>query len=126
MNVFVKKDDVINVEVYAWEVNNGIEAVSEKSEVGNREHQTLHFVFKKPNYSDWKSVLDSAQIGENQGNVALNVTQFQDQVLRRLLKDWDLSDENGNAVSFSLKQLDTLEPKIAAAAAAGVLSKINF
>jgi len=128
MNIFVKKNDIIKVEVFIWEESDKIQATSDKIEVPkSQDFEVLTFDFRRPNYADWKTIIEAAQTGGNTGvEVSLNVTKFQDQVLRSLLKDWDLKNAEGEKVSYSLRNLESLETQIAVAAAAGILSKVSF
>ncbi len=126
MGYFVRKNDTVTVEVYVYEVENDqIDATHDKSDVPqDKDVDTLTFIFRKPSHADSREIIKSAQLGTND-NIQLNVTEFQDKVLTSLIKDWDLKDDNGIKVACNTRNLDALEPRIARAAVAGILTKVQ-
>ena len=47
-------------------------------------------------------------------------------VLTELLSDWDLKDDKGVKVAISGPSIGSLEPTVARAAAAGIMTKIRI
>ena len=127
MNMFVKKNAKIDVEVYAWEnEQNEMEATHDKSLIPENitNAETVVFTFRKPNYLDSTNILKKSKV---QQDGELDVANFQDVVLRILLIDWNLKDDNGEPVPIRSGQaLNTLEPTVARAACAACLEKINL
>lgn len=118
---FVNANDEIKVEVYAWETNGDIAATHDKSQVPeDADAEVVGFTFRKPNYSDTTRFMQVAQIGGENPDVA----GFQDIVLRSLLKDWTLTDNDGKKVPIKANTVNKLESAVAMAATAGCLEKM--
>jgi len=130
MDMFVKRSDKFNVEVYVWEDADGeIQATQDKSQVPDRveEVETVKFVFRRPNYQDSNSIAHSAKIKRAiDGETDADIIEFQDTVLRTLLIDWDLKDKEGQSVPTRIVHINNLQPAIARAAVAGCLQKISI
>ena len=130
MNVFVKKNDKIKVEVFAWYGDDGnIDSTQDKSQVPDAvsDVETFAFYFRKPNYQDSNIVMNAADLKANEsGDTDMNLTKFQDTVLRNLLVDWDLKDSGGKKVPLKITSVNSLDPAIARSAVAGCLERVTF
>jgi hypothetical protein len=126
MNVFVNKSKRINVEVFVWEQGDVIGASSDKSNVPEsiEDIHVQNFVFRKPNYGDTTGIIRQALETGQEGNTR-DLFQFQDVVLRTMLVDWDLKNEEGKPVSIK-GNINQLEPAVAQAAVAGYFNKVSF
>lgn len=125
MNLFIKKNDKIEVEVFVYEKDGQIESTTEKTEIPSEitTAQSLKFIFRKPTYADSKSIISLS----SKGNSILEIDPLllQNNVLRTLLAEWDLQ-EDGKPIECNIKNLDRLSPSIALAAASGILQKIKI
>jgi len=123
MRFLVSKTDLVNVVVYCWESKGIVEATHLKSEVPkNTDIEEIEFVFRKPGYADSNAIMSKVKNDEP----ALNAVVFQDSILRSLLVDWDMTDENDQKISVKESAVNDLVPNIARAAVAGVLEKITI
>ena len=127
MNFFVKKDDVIEVKVWAWESDGNLSASADKSDVpksltAENVHE-LKFWFKKPSYSDSKIIAQRSQIMTDEAQV--DTTNLLDAVLATLLSDWNLQRDN-EKVEVSMAAINDLDPALTRAAVAGALQKIKL
>ena len=127
MKFLVNKTDNVKVKVYCWEADGDIEATHIKSEIPkNMETEDLEFVFRKPGYADSNIIIRNSNFKMEGEDTTLNVTSFQENVLRVLLIDWDMKDEEGEKVAVNTVSLNNLVPNIARAAVSGALDKIKI
>lgn len=126
MNMFVKKNTKVDVDVYVWEdEHDNIEATHDKALVPEKidKVETVTFVFRRPTYQDSTAILRQANVrNENE----IDFAEFQDVVLRTLLIDWNLKDEQGQPLSVRAQAISNLQPAIARAACAGCLDKVSL
>ena len=126
MQMFVKKNTKVEVDVYVWEDEHGnVDATHDKALVPEKieKVETISFTFRKPTYQDSTSILRQSNIrNENE----IDFAEFQDVVLRTLLIDWNLKDDQGQPVSVRGQAVSNLQPAIARAAVAGCLEKVNL
>ncbi len=131
MKLIVSRTDRLDVTIYCFEVGGilsatHIEADIPKS-VGDVEKAT--FTFRKPNHSDSQAIFKQCNFKPNvtgEGDVTFNVSELQDVVLRVLLVDWDLTDDDGKKLPLSAGNVNALDPAVARSVAAGCLEKIRL
>lgn len=122
MKIFVSKSDRVEVEVYAFETDKGVDAaVDEKDVPTGVQFKKLKFFFQKPTYEDSRSILSNSTSG-----LEVNPMSLQNSLIKILLKEWDLTDENDKAIECSSKNISSLSPTIVRAAAAGLLTKVQI
>jgi len=127
LNLLVNKTDNVKVKVYCWEADGEIEASHTKSEVPkDMEAEIVEFSFRKPGYADSNIIIRNSNFKMEGEDTTLNVTSFQENVLRALLVDWDLKDEEGQKISVNTVSLNNLVPAVARAAVSGVLDRIRI
>lgn len=125
MNIFVKRSEKVEVEVYAWEENGNVEASSEKEGIPV-DARIIKFQFRRPGHKDSVEISREAQMQSGDPD-KMDAISFQDTILRLLLVDWDLSgEEGGKSMPVNAKNIGDLQPNIARAAVAGVLEKITI
>ena len=125
MQMFVKKNDRIDVEVFVWQDERGnVEATHDKSTVPEKTEnvETTTFTFRRPTYLDSVTIMRQSNLREG----GMNLADFQDSVLRTLLVDWNLKDDGDKDVSMRSVQVNNLQPAIARAACSGFLEKVNL
>jgi hypothetical protein len=128
MQLFVKKNTRVEVNVYAWEDEQGnVDATHDRAtipeKVAEDSVETVTFFFRRPSYLDSTAILRQANL---RGEGEIDFAEFQDLVLRTLLVDWNLKDEQGQTVSARGQAVSNLQPAVARAAVAGCLEKINL
>lgn len=116
MNVFVSKQDRVEVAVFFGEVD-GKTAASTNQTEAPKEHGSCTFVFRKPNYRDSTTIMSRAQISSNE----TNVISFQDELIKSLLVKMVV---DGKDVEASAAAINDLDPVIARTAVGGLLDKI--
>lgn len=127
MQLLVNRTDFVKVKVYCWEADGEIEASHIKSEVPKEtEPEVVEFSFRKPGYADSNIIIRNSNFKMEGEETTLNVTSFQENVLRSLLVDWDLKDEDGQKVAVNTVSLNNLVPVVARSAVSGVLDKIRI
>lgn len=127
LNLLVSKTDNIKVLVYCYEQDGEIEATHIKSDVPkDMETEEVEFIFRKPGYADSNIIIRNSNFKMEGEDTTLNVTSFQEGVLRTLLIDWDLKDEEGEKVAVNIVSLNNLIPAVARAAVSGALDKIRI
>lgn len=127
MKFLVSKTDNVKVKVYCWEVDGEIEANHIKSEVPkDKDIEEVEFVFRKPGYADSNIIIRNSNFKMDGDATTLNVTSFQENILRSLLVDWDLKDEEDEKIAVNTISLNNLIPAVARAAVSGVLEKIRI
>ncbi len=129
MKLLVDKSDTVDVKVYCWEKDDEVEASHQRSEVSKEDGLVVEeviFKFRKPNYADSNIIIRNSdlQTGDGEG-IKLNVTSFQEQILRSLLIDWSIKDD-GEKVILNNVSINNLAPTVARAAVSGVLDKIKI
>lgn len=122
--MFVKKGNKLQIDVFVYETEEGVEATTEKQEVPqNVTAEVVSFTFRRPNYADSNTLLRQFQ-GMTGGTV--DVGSLQNLAMSTMLVDWSLTDEKGEKVSVNKTNIDALQPAIGRAAAMGYLGKIKF
>lgn len=125
-NMFVKKTDFINIKVYVWETDTGVDATNEKGQIPKDKDVTeVNFKFKRPSYDDSRKIMSVANVDSEQ-NIQVDPTEFQDRILKNLLKEWDIKDENENIIPCTSKHINNLEPVIARSAVSGIMDVIEL
>lgn len=128
MQLLVSRSDNVKVMVYCWEENGEIEASHLKTDVPQdiTVCEQVEFSFRKPGYADSNVIIRNSNFKIEGEDTTLNVTSFQDQVLRSLLVDWTMKDENEQRIPVNNANINNLVPNVARAAVAGVLEKIRI
>lgn len=128
MKLFVDKTDVIVVKVYCWEEGGEVSASFQKTDVPSEVNvvEQIDFTFRKPNYADSSSIMKNADLKTEGTETRINVQSFQDLILRSLLIDWSMKDEDGKKVIVNNTNINNLIPSIARAAVSGVLEKVKL
>jgi len=127
LNLLVNKTGNVKVLVYCWEADGDIEASHVKSEVPkDTETENVEFVFRKPGYADSNIIIRNSNFKMEGEETTLNATLFQENILRALLVDWDMKDEEGEKIAVNTMSLNNLVPAVARAAVSGVLEKIRI
>ena len=126
MKFFVENSDNVIVTVFAWEADGQIEASHTESDIPKEvKSERIEFTFKKPNYADSNVIMQSSGLNAD-GTGGVNFLNFQNTVLRSLLKGWNMKNEDGEKVPFTNANINNLIPAIARAAVSGVLDKIKM
>lgn len=129
MKLLVKRSDKIEVPVYVYEDAGSLNATHDRDDVPKSlESEELKFIFRRPTYQDSTSILGMAQatattVGEE---IKVDAAKFQNHILRTLLVDWTVTDEDGSKVECNVANVNSLDPAVARAAIAGVLLKIRL
>lgn len=127
MKFLVSRSDNVKIKVFCWEIEGEVEATHVKTEVPKDvETEEIEFTFRKPGYADSNIIIRNSNFKMDGEDTTLNVTSFQDQVLRSLLMDTDMKDEEGQKIVINTLTINNLVPNIARAAVAGVLEKIKI
>lgn len=125
MSIFVKKTDYINIDVYAYDKNGETEATSDKTTVSpETKLDVLSFKFRKPSYQDNRTILNSAK--QYSDNTKIDPFVFQDSILRTLLVDWNLTDDNGEKLEYKFSLINELNPAIIRVVMEILFTKISF
>jgi hypothetical protein len=126
MDIFVKRNNTIDIPVWAWvDKDDNIDASHVKSEIPkNTEPEPMMFTFRRPTYQDSTGIIREALAAGEAAN--MDVAAFQDTVLRSQLVDWDIKDEENNPVPVNVSTVNELQPAIARAAVSGYLAKVKI
>lgn len=128
MKLLINRTDTVEVMVYCWEQDKEVEASHQKTDVPQNIDvcQQVEFVFRKPGYADSNVIIRNSNFKLEGEETTLNVTAFQEQILRTLLMDWDLKDDNDEKIPMNNVNVNNLLPSVARAAVAGVLEKVRI
>ena len=127
-SIFVSDKDSFEVTVYycregeKFSVRNG-KGFSE-SEKKAKDYKSITITCKTPSWIDAKVIVRECTRFEN-GRGNINFSELHTQLLRMLIKGWDMKDEDGvTDLPFSLDQLDIMRPEIARGLVDAVLQKL--
>lgn len=129
MKLLVDRTDKIEVVVYCWEQDGDVEASHLKDEApkeGIGSVELLRCIFRKPSYQDSNVIIRNSNFKTEGDETTLNITQFQEQILRALLVDWDMKDEDDKKIPVNTATINNLLPSVARAAVSGVLDRIRI
>ena len=130
MRLIVSKSDQIKIKVFCWLEDDEVQASHLKSEVPKENIdvvEQVEFSFRKPSYADSNIIIRNSNLRASDGNEAnLDVSAFQEGILRNLLESWDMKDEDGNKIPLNTGSVNGLIPAVARSAVAGVLEKISL
>lgn len=128
MQLLVSKSDHVKVMIYCWEVDGDVEASHLKTDVPQDIEvcEQIEFSFRKPGYADSNVIIRNSNFKMEGEDSTLNVTSFQDQVLRSLLVDWTMKDEEDNKIPVNTVNINNLIPNVARAAVSGALDRIRI
>lgn len=122
ISMFVKKDDRVVIEVFVFEKDGTVQAVSDKKEIPKTvEHEAIEFYFRKASFSDSTALMRGIKDGEN-----IDFGQLQETVMGMMLAEWNLTDAEGKKVPLNKTNIDSLLPVIGRAAATAYLSQIQI
>jgi len=126
--LLVNRTDNVKVMIYCWTENGEVEASHLRSDVPENIDvcQQVEFTFRKPGYADSNVIIRNSNFKLDGEETTLNVTSFQENVLRSLLMDWDMVDEDGKKIPVNNVSINNLLPSVARAAVSGVLEKIKI
>ena len=112
MNFFVNKDDVVKIDVFVYLKDNDIEVVEELSEVPKEhKHEKVNFTFRKPTYQDSSQILGISQKIVN-NEIQIDPVLLSDQVIKKLLIDWDLKTEAGEKIDCKMENVNKVHPSL--------------
>ncbi len=122
---FVNKSSRLTVDVHVWENDGDLEATHDTTQLPEEgvETEKVTFIFRKPNYADSTDIIQQSQVRPAEGTI--DVTAFQNSILRSLLVDWTLTDGN-DKVAVTPANINNLEPILARSAIEGILQKIKL
>lgn len=127
LNLLVSKTDNVTVKIYCYEQDGEIEATHIKSEVPKDvEMEEVEFIFRKPGYADSNMIIQNSNFKMDGEETTLNVTSFQNNVLRSLLIDSSLKDEEGQKIAINTLTINALVPAVARSAVNAILEKIRI
>jgi len=128
MKLLVNRTDNIKIQVYCYEQDGEVEATHLKNEVpeGVDAVEKVEFIFRKPGFADSNVIIRNSNFKTEGEDTTLNVTSFQDNILRNLLIDFDLKDEDGQKVAVNSITISSLVPSVARAAVSGALEKLRI
>ena len=115
MDIFIKRNDQVVIDVYAWEENGNVDAASDDKDIpkniDSNNVDIVKFVFRRPNNADSTRIL--AASGFSAEGVPTNIMGFQDEALRTLL----LEIRSGDDVrQVKARDINNLHPALAGAA----------
>lgn len=123
MDIFVRESDVVEVDVFAWEINGEIKASNSENDVPDgADAEIIKCIFRRPTYQDSNAILRTASIT---GDIAArpDLMAYQDAIIRTLLVS---VTHKGNTTDMRQAKINTLHTSIARAAVAGALEKITI
>jgi len=129
MKITVSKTDTFDVRVYAYSVDGEIGATHDKSDLPENVDETeeVKFVFRRPSNFDSNTILKESRVnGPDESNLKLDISLLQDAILRKLLVDWDVKDDNNEKLRLTQGNINILHPDIARAAASGCMDKVKL
>ncbi len=131
MKLTVSRTDRVAVTVHCFEIGDMLEATHNGAEIPKDvgEVEKANFTFRRPNHSDSQSIFKQCNFQPDvtgEGDAKFNVSDLQDVVLRVLLVEWDLTDDDGKKLPLTAGNMNSLHPAVARAAAAGCLDKIRL
>lgn len=129
MDIFVKKDAEIVVDVFVWEKDSIVNASNLQEEIPQKaESKVIQFVFRKPSYKDSSRIMKKAKLNNvgitaEGSSLSADVMGMQDEMLRsQLIKIIDGDQE----IAVYQEIINALEPAIARAAIAAVFDKTGI
>ncbi len=130
LNLIVSKTDNVKVKVYCWEAEGEIEASHLKTEipkdVKSESVEEFEFIFRKPGYADSNIIIRNSNVKMEDGESSVSPIDFQENILRTLLVDWDLKDEEGKKIALNAISVNNLVPNVARASVSGAVEKIRI
>jgi len=127
LGIFIDKEDAIEVEVYAFDKEDGLEVVTDVKDVPpDTEPEKLSFTFRRPNHKDSTEITSSTLVMDADGIKEFNAVKLQDTCFRKLLKKWSLTDKEDKPVPVSAARIDALHPNIVRTVAGELVGKISF
>lgn len=123
MELFVKRNEQVNVTVWAWESkgdNKLLASPDIKDVPSGVQSKELQFVFRKPTYRDSNYILGAAEV---KSETDVNPIAFNDAVIRTLLLEMKDGEE---VYQMTAQRLSDLHPALARAAVAGVMDQISI
>jgi len=75
----------------------------------------VEFQFIALNHAENRDILSQSVSFDTNGSARIDIATFNDLRLRAVLRNWNLTDENGEPLSLSARNIDSLNPAISAA-----------
>ena len=129
MKLLVERNDVFKVAAYTYEDKNGdlIATVDEGDIPPDTKVETVNFTFRRPTNKDAVDLTSSSVFTDAEGAVRVNVIMMQDKIMRNLLIDWDLKDdEKDEKIILNNNNLDKLNPTISRVVSIEALGRIKI
>jgi len=116
------------VSVFVYEENGKVNASADKKDVPEEVvSETVKLTFRYPGHKDSVNIMKGTSLSVTGDETAsLDFITMQDKIVRTLLVDWDLKDENGERVLMSTENLDQLNSAIVRAAVTKALEEISI
>lgn len=119
--LFISPDSDIKIETWLSESDGKVlswesEAKAKASDVGQKNPDSIIHIeahFREPNFRDTSEVADLALAMESDGSFSMSINQVRMDRFARLLKKWNLKDENGKVVAANRQNVEILNPQIA-------------
>jgi len=120
IDLFVKENEEIKIEIVVGVNKEGnilCEAEKDLKEIKDviiGEIEEYFIIFKKPNFKDTSEISgDSISIDANSG-VSFNLLEVRMNKIKKLLKNWNLKNSDGNIMPAIEENVEKLHPAIAA------------
>ena len=128
MKLLVERNDVFKIVVRVYEDKNGdLIATTDESDIPpDAEVETVNFTFRRPTNKDAVDLTSSSVFTDAEGAVRVNVIVMQDKIMRNLLIDWDLKNDEGKTLSLNNSNLDKLNPTISRVASIEAIGRIKI
>tara|TARA_B100000614_G_scaffold262909_1_gene300824 strand:+ start:300275 stop:300712 length:438 start_codon:yes stop_codon:yes gene_type:complete len=113
-SLFIDPNSSIDVKFWIG-VHDGqlVGAIDKSSKIEGVEYDEYAASFREPNYRDIADLSDGAVAINTDGNYALSVNQVRLKRVVRLLKSWNLKDDNNKAVPVNEQNIEKLNPVVA-------------
>jgi len=131
MSIFVKNDDVVDVEVHYTEENGNIDVLEQPSD----KSVTLKIKFRRPDFSISQRLVASSTTLDQSGNPSVNLLMLQNNMLYFLAKEWDAKEPDtkdgagevikGKSVEMNAENIGNLRVEIARAIVAKLIPVVG-
>lgn len=131
INLFVDPDEdivvTINVaiddkkHIYAW-----YDGQDKPIEVEDIKTEIFESVFREPSYRDSVELTDMALGVSTEGEISMSIAAVRMNRIIRLLKRWNLTDNNGDKVPSTPEMVEGLNPIVAQAISEGLEKKLGL
>ena len=118
MQIFVDKEQLVEVPVYVWEKQGKVEASNSKDECP-KEYEKVSFFCRKPSHKDSVKIMRAAKLGQDGADAIV----FQDSVVKELAVSVNDGDK---AITLDVGKINDIHPSITRALAAGILELVSI